>query len=71
MKWISIEDKMPDDSIRVLGFNPNTYPEIDICYYINKERGWNWARSSGGPQRKLNTPSHWTPLLEKPKTKKP
>jgi hypothetical protein len=63
-EWISVDDKLPDDSYPVL-----TYSELlgrAINSYFNSERKWESEEYNGQDQI-----TDWAPLLEPPKDKTP
>lgn len=64
MKWISVEDRLPEDEgICLIAYHPCFYGELDerICVGIGKYIGKNcWARN------RHQMVTHWMPLPEPP-----
>jgi len=64
MKWISIQDKLPEDNRPVLLFTPFEYfGELHTCVG-NSESIRKCSTSSGKTKRPVFT--HWLPLPEAP-----
>lgn len=69
MKWISINDKLPELNSRVLIIESDG--TIEICNYCKSY--WNYHKNSIGflneqdEQPSMCFPTHWMPLPNKPK----
>lgn len=68
MKWISVNDRLPEDYKWVMYYDPElTYSNgrIEFCFgfYMNTEKEW----ESDGLVSK--TPTHWAPLPDPPSEK--
>lgn len=60
-EWISVEERLPEEGTRVLGYD---YMGNVVCYFVYGTRywfedGWNSAKGWGV--------THWMPLPEPPK----
>lgn len=59
-EWISVKDRLPDDTGYVLAWSPR-YQEVVIAWYSEEEDFWR-TEDDLAP-----FPSHWMPLPEPPK----
>lgn len=59
-KWISVKDRLPEDTGYVLAWSPR-YQEVVIAWYSEEEDFWR-TEDDLAP-----FPSHWMPLPEPPK----
>lgn len=60
MEWISVKDRLPEDTGYVLAWSPR-YQEVVIAWYSEEEDFWR-TEDDLAP-----FPSHWMPLPEPPK----
>jgi hypothetical protein len=75
-KWISVNDKLPDDQNPVLVYIPPYSDEneeyigyVGLAYYTCSARGGYWAGTDGnvyGAIGIIHSPTYWMPLPEKP-----
>lgn len=70
MNWISVKDRLPDDSEDVLIYFKKKirYDHLRIAYH-SKNGASNWNLPSGTSpyiQDKLKSVTHWMPLPDKP-----
>ncbi len=71
MKWISVNDRLPDNNSRVVFYGPTTGRRIGLfgnrclAYGYDVIDTWFWKNGSTQYQRKSIT--HWIPLPDPPK----
>lgn len=61
-EWISVKDRLPNNSSRVLAY-PNTVGEAGTALYWENPQMWQDLEDHTEPW----TPTHWIPLPEPPK----
>ena len=66
MKWISIKDKLPENSTRVIACSNNWVGESFFDYFNDKPK---WYTQENCCLRGLYDVSHWMPLPELPDLK--
>jgi hypothetical protein len=59
MKWISIEDKLPEGLVEVL-----VWDDVGRDYYLADWDGKSWRETT--ECQTLDDVTHWTPLPDKP-----
>lgn len=60
-EWIACEDRLPDDEMIVLAFEPSNQQEpIWLAYFSGEDTSWRWAH--GG----TCYPTHWMELPSSP-----
>lgn len=62
MEWISVKDRLPEDIINVLIYNPELEGGVDVAFYDINENEW-----CGLSSYRLIGITHWMPLPEPPK----
>lgn len=63
MKWIHVEERLPEDDRRVLGTDGNKH-EIVCC--INSDYEWVGSTSDYGYLMHIKKVTHWMPLPKPP-----
>jgi hypothetical protein len=64
MKWISVEDRLPEEDMRVLTYNVSRIQPIEIDYLVFSEPQILWANEMRHDERTKVT--HWMSLPEIP-----
>lgn len=64
-EWISVEDRLPEESTNVLAYSTK-YNEIIFLYYCGEDE---WEDEKGFASAKYYGITHWMPLPEPPKMK--
>ena len=64
MMWIKVSDKLPEDLLNVLGYNPKISESgcrIGVVFYIKDTNEW-----ANQPSYFTDCITHWMPLPQEP-----
>ena len=64
MKWISVEERLPEDGVHVQLYRPDIQ---FVGWYKDRETYGQWVINSPELHYMEPTPTHWMPLPEPPK----
>lgn len=63
-EWISVKDKLPQESKPIIVYNKKTLQVVVAIRRYRKTKGWVWTRNNYMIKREYIT--HWMPLPEPP-----